>query len=230
MFRERGAKVSLSGLPSGGFETGERDGVLITAGDITEAATRERLIARTIDRFSRIDVLINNAGVGLYASPSTVPLDLARRMFDVNLFAAVALAQAVLPDMRRRKAGAIVNVGSVGGYSSLPWAVMYCATKFALHAYSDSLRRELRGSGVCVTKICPGIVDTSFRDHVLAGTVPGGVRNIRRMVSPRQVAMTVVNAVERGKSTAFVPRLGRLFTLMECLTPGLMDLYLSRKW
>src|SRR5579884_4000218 len=157
-----------SGLPADGFETGERDGVLTTAGDITETGTRELLIARTIDRFARIDVLINNAGVGLYAPPSTVPIDLTKRMFDVNLFAAAALTQAVLPEMRRRYAGSIVNMGSVGGYSSLPWAVMYCATKFALHAYSDSLRRELRGSGIRVTKVCPGIVDTSFRDHVLA--------------------------------------------------------------
>ena len=66
----------------------------------------------------------------------------------------------------------------------MPWAVMYCATKWALHCIDNSLRRELSGSGIRVMKVCPGIVDTKFRDHVLAGKAPGGVQDIRRVVSP----------------------------------------------
>lgn len=228
-FRNRGAKLSLAGLPSAVFQNTQH-GDLVTPGDLTDPAVPADLVARTLERFGRIDVLVNNAGVGLYAPPSSVPLELAKRMFALNVFAAAAMAQAVIPSMRTQRSGTIVNVGSVGGYVSLPWAVMYCASKFALHAYSDSLRRELRGSGVRVLKVCPGIVDTEFRKHVLSGAAPREVENIDRLVTPRQVAESLVRGVERNARNVYVPWIGKLFTTLELVSPRLMDWYLARKW
>jgi short-subunit dehydrogenase len=106
---------------------------------------------------------------------------------------------------------------------------MYCATKWALHCVDDSLRRELRHSGIAVVKICPGIVETKFRDHVLAGKAPGPVQDIRRVVTPDQVAAATIHGIERRKRTVYVPKIGWAFTTMEAVAPWAMDLYLHGK-
>jgi short-subunit dehydrogenase len=224
---ERGAQLSLTGLD---FKQPESESCLITPGDITSAALRSEVVARTIERFGRIDVLINNAGVGQYGYPTEVETDISKRMFDINVFSALALTQLVVPHMKAAKSGTIVNLGSVGGKVSLPWAVMYCATKWALHCVDDSLHRELQGTGIRVMKVCPGIVDTKFRDHVLAGAAPNQVENIRRVVSPNQVAQAIMRGVERGKRTVYVPRIGVLFTSLDFFAPRVMDWYLRGKF
>ena len=227
---QRGARLSLTALPSDDFKHEDSDSRIVTPGDITSAATRNEVVERTINRFGRIDVLINNAGVGQYGYPTEVDTEISKRIFDVNVFSALALTQLVVPHMRARKAGTIVNIGSVGGKVSLPWAVMYCATKWALHCVDDSLHRELQGSGIRVMKVCPGIVDTKFRDHVLAGTAPGKVEDIRRVVSPDQVASAIMKGVERQKRTVFIPKIGFLFTSLDFFAPGVMDWYLRGKF
>jgi short-subunit dehydrogenase len=227
---ECGAKLSLTALPGENFQSGESESRIAVAGDITSAAVRAEVVKKTMDRFGRIDVLINNAGVGQYGYPSEVDTEISKRMFDINVFAALALTQLVVPQMRASKSGTIVNIGSVGGKVSLPWAVMYCATKWALHCVDDSLHRELMGTGIRVMKVCPGIVDTKFRDHVLAGTAPGRVEDIRRVVSPDQVATAVMKGVERGKRTVFVPKIGFLFTSLDFFAPRVMDWYVRGKF
>jgi short-subunit dehydrogenase len=227
---QRGARLSLTALPSDDFKNDDSDSRIVTPGDITSPAVRAKVVERTIARFGRIDVLINNAGVGQYGFPTEVDTEISKRIFDVNVFSALALTQLVVPHMRARKAGTIVNIGSVGGKVSLPWAVMYCATKWALHCVDDSLHRELQGTGIRVLKVCPGIVDTKFRDHVLAGTAPGKVEDIRRIVSPDQVASAVIKGVERRKRTVFVPKIGFLFTSLDFFAPSVMDWYLRGKF
>ncbi len=187
-------------------------------------------VEQTVARFGTIDILVNNAGIGLYGAPSTVSIPLSKRVFDVNVFAPLALAQLVIPIMRKQGNGTIVTLGSVGGKASLPWSVSYCASKFALHAVDDSLRRELRRDGIHVMKVCPGIVETRFRDHVLAGTAPSDVSAIRRVVAPKQVAEAIVRGIRRKSRTVYVPQIGRLFTAMEFFAPTLMDWYLDKKW
>jgi short-subunit dehydrogenase len=92
------------------------------------------------------------------------------------------------------------------------------------------LHRELSGTGIRVMKVCPGIVDTKFRDHVLAGTAPGRVEDIRRVVSADQVARAVIRGVECGKRTVFVPRIGFIFTSLDVFAPRVMDWYLRGKF
>jgi short-subunit dehydrogenase len=224
-----GARLALTALPSEHFKDEESDSRLIVTGDITSEGTRIAVVKRTIELFGQIDVLINNAGVGQYGYPTEVDTEISKRMFDVNVFSALALTQLVVPQMRSRHSGTIVNMGSVGGKVSLPWAVMYCATKWALHCVDDSLHRELAGTGIRVMKVCPGIVDTKFRDHVLAGAAPQRVEGIRRVVSPDEVAIAVIRGIERGKRTVFVPRIGLLFTSLDFFAPRVMDWYLRGK-
>ncbi len=230
LFGQRGALLSLTSLPGQGLadSTGARQ--VNTTGDITEPETRNAVVKRTLDAFGRVDVLINNAGVGQYGYPTEVDTEISKRMFDVNVFSVLALTQLVVPGMRSRKSGVVVNIGSVGGEVSLPWAVMYCATKWALHCIDDSLRRELKGDGIRVMKVCPGIVETQFREHVLAGAAPGRVEDIRRTVHPDQIAQGVLKGIERGKTKVYVPKIGFAFTSLDFFAPAVMDWYLRRKF
>ncbi len=230
LFAQCGARLVLTALPSDDFQSQDFEDRCLIAGDIASAQTRIEVVERAIARFGAIDVLINNVGVGQYGYPTEVDTEISKRMFDVNVFAPLALTQLVIPHMRARESGAIVNIGSVGGKVSLPWAVMYCATKWAVHCVDDSLHRELIGTGIRVMKVCPGIVGTKFRDHVLAGTAPGRVEDIRRVVSADEVARAVVRGLEKGKRTVFVPRIGFAFTSLEFFAPSVMDWYLRGKF
>ena len=230
LFMKRGARLSLTALPSTDFTDSDGDSKIVTAGDITDQSFRQRIVERTLQRFGRIDVLINNAAVGQYGYPTEVDVEVSKRLFDINVFSPLALAQLVIPHMRSRAFGVIVNIGSVGGAVSLPWAVMYCATKWSIHCIDDSLRRELLGTGIRVLKVCPGIVSTNFRDHVLAGKAPSPVESLRRVVTPDQVAAEIAKGLARNKRTVYVPRLGQIFTSMEFFAPWLMDRYLRTKY
>jgi short-subunit dehydrogenase len=229
LFAAQGWRVSTISLSETDPEILPAHPVRVATGDITDKHVRRRYVEETISQFGRIDALINNAGIGLYASPSCLSIDLFRRLFEVNVAAPLALAQLVIPIMRRQGAGVIVNIGSVAGSVSLPWASGYCASKFAMHALSDSLRRELRGHGIRVVKICPGIVDTRFRERGLGGSAPENVKRLRRVVSPESVASAIFRAVQSpSSSTVYVPRIGRLFCAIQNCFPSVMDWYLNR--
>jgi short-subunit dehydrogenase len=227
-FVNAGWQVSITALPGPDLERLAGPGVLITSGDITSEQVRQRIVAQTLNRFGRIDLLINNAGIGLYAGPTETRQDLMLRLFEVNVFAALAMAQQVVPTMRSMGSGTIVNIGSVAAFASLPWAAAYCASKSALHAFNDALRRELRGSGIHVMKVCPGIVDTAFRLNVLAGVAPAKVAQIQRVVTPEAVADAVFRGVGNRSQTVYVPQIGRVFRLVEFVGPRLMDWYTGR--
>ncbi|HOQ44521.1 MAG TPA: SDR family NAD(P)-dependent oxidoreductase [Bryobacteraceae bacterium] len=227
-FAEKGARLSLNALPGADFPPGLPDDTVFTWGDITRDEVRKLLVERTLERFGRIDILVNNAGVGLYAPPSETPLPLAERMFALNVFAPLALAQQVVPVMRRQGGGSVVNVASIGSKVSLPWATLYCASKYAIAAISDGLRRELKRSNIHVTTVYPGIVRTRFREHVLAGEAPERVSGIQRVISPEECARAIVRGVERKSRSVVVPKIGYAFAALDRLFPAVMDAYLMR--
>lgn len=221
----RGSRVSIVDLKEPAVE-GERNAVMFSRGDITSPDIRQMTVDRTLDRFGRIDVLINNAGVGLYAYAENASLDASRRMFEVNVFAPLAMAQLVAPIMRRSQSGVIVNIGSIGGKIALPWASMYCASKFALHCVSDSLRRELDGSGVSVVTVMPGVVATQFRENVLGGLPPARVGSMMGM-DPARLARTICRKLEKEDSTWFKPWYGRLFAITDVVAPWVTNICLK---
>jgi NAD(P)-dependent dehydrogenase (short-subunit alcohol dehydrogenase family) len=228
-FFDEGWRVSTVALPGERVGRWSKKEVLTLEGDITSPQVRRKIVDATLTRFGTIDALVNNAGVGLYESPSNLPLDLFQRLFEVNVLAPLALAQLVIPVMRRQGKGTIINVGSVAGHVSMPWASGYCASKFALHSLSDSLRRELGREGIRVVKICPGIVATRFRSNVLAGEAPGEVTAVRPVVPPEQVANAIFRAAQSpSRHTIFIPELARWFSLAQYVCPSLLDWYLQR--
>jgi NAD(P)-dependent dehydrogenase (short-subunit alcohol dehydrogenase family) len=133
--------------------------------DVTETDDVERVVDRMLEEEGRIDCLVNNAGYGLHGPLEDVPPDMLREQFAVNTFAPVELARAVLPHMRERGDGTIVNVSSVAGRLATPGTGAYSGSKFALEGMSDALRNEVAGLGVDVVVVEPGPVDTPFRDR-----------------------------------------------------------------
>ncbi len=202
---------------------------LALRGDITEEAVRQEAVNAALRAYGRIDALVNNAGIGLYETVSQTDPVALERLFAVNVTAAVRMTQLALPALRRQGECTVVNIGSVAGYCSLPWAAAYCATKSALHSFSDGLRRELRDENIRVVRICPGIVATNFRSHVIAGRPPGRVESLSWVVTAEDVADAVVSAAEgRGGHTVYVPWIGRVFGAAGVLLPSTMDWYLGR--
>ena len=132
--------------------------------DITDEAQVSAAVSRVLEEQGRIDVLVNNAGYGLYGAVEQVPIEDARYQFEVNLFGLASLTQKVLPGMRERGSGLIINVSSVGGKIYTPLGAWYHATKHALEGWSDALRVETAQFGIHVSIIEPGAIQTEFTD------------------------------------------------------------------
>ena len=136
--------------------------------DVTQPASVQEAVARTLARFGRIDVLVNNAGYAIRGAVEDVPVEQAEAMFDANVFGVMRMIQAVVPHMRERSSGRIINISSVAGKLVTPANGTYSATKFALEALSDALRLELAPFGIQVVAIEPGSIKTRFHETVEA--------------------------------------------------------------
>ncbi|TLN06653.1 SDR family NAD(P)-dependent oxidoreductase [bacterium] len=130
--------------------------------DLTNDADLERVVAVILAEQGTIDVLVNNAGSALPGAIEEVPIQQARDLLEVNLFGTARLTQLVLPHMRERGSGAILNVSSIGGEIALPLNAWYYASKHALEAFTDTLRQEVGQFGIRVVLIQPGIIKTEF--------------------------------------------------------------------
>jgi short-subunit dehydrogenase len=227
-FSRRGARVSLVARNAARLRIAGGGDALVTAGDLTLPETRESAVARTVERFGTIDVLVNNAGLGLYAPAWNTPLADARYLFELNFFAPLALAQLVAPYMRQRRAGMIVNVSSVAGIVTLPWFTLYSASKFALASLGDGLRMELKRDGIETLTVFPGYVRTSFQEHALSGHPPAKIARRRsHAISPEQCAEAIVRGVERGARTVMAPWSSWLLVVASRLFPALVQSQLA---
>jgi NAD(P)-dependent dehydrogenase (short-subunit alcohol dehydrogenase family) len=139
-------------------------GVVTRAVDVTDDASMRAFVDGVIADEGRIDVLVNNAGYGSYGALEDVPIDEARRQFEVNVFGLARMTQLVLPTMRAQRDGYVLNVSSMGGKFWEPLGSWYHATKFAVEGLSDSLRVELKPHGIKVVIIEPGSIATEWRD------------------------------------------------------------------
>jgi len=223
-FRAAGARLSLTARSEEGLRRAGGPDTLATAGDLTAEDVRRRVIERTLERFGAIDILINNAGVGVYGPSWAVPMDLTRRMMELNYFALLGMVQLVAPHMRARRSGAIVNVGSVGGKVTLPWMTLYSATKYAVGSLTEGLRMELKRDGVHAMLVCPGYVTTGFQKNVLEGAAPKRVVRARRFaITPEQCARAIRRGVERDARTVMAPFSGWLLVAAMRLLPGVVE-------
>ena len=141
----------------------ESDRLLVTALDVTDPDSVSKAVAEGIARFGRIDVLVNNAGVGLFSAFEATPDEVIRQAFETNTFGVMAVTRAVVPHMRERGSGTIVNVTSSVGIAPMPLVAVYTASKYAVEGFSESLAYELGTFGVRVRIVEPGLApSTSF--------------------------------------------------------------------
>ncbi|KAM1818521.1 hypothetical protein ACFX11_000307 [Malus domestica] len=136
--------------------------------DVVSEESVERVVSNVLEKYGRIDVVVNNAGVQCVGPLAEVPLSALQHTFNTNVFGSMRLIQAVIPHMASRRKGKIVNVGSVTVAAPTPWAGAYTASKAALHALSDSLRLELRPFGISVITVVPGGIRSNIGRAALA--------------------------------------------------------------
>lgn len=140
----------------------EQQGIHVLKMDVTDDESMKNCIDQIIEKEHRIDVLVNNAGYGSYGALEDVPMSEARYQFEVNVFGLARLIQLVLPHMRSKKQGKIINISSIGGSFGEPHGSWYHATKFAVEGLSDSLRMELKQFNIDVVIIKPGAILTEW--------------------------------------------------------------------
>jgi NAD(P)-dependent dehydrogenase (short-subunit alcohol dehydrogenase family) len=145
-----------------------RQGIHTLALDVTDEASMTDAVAAVEHEAGPVGVLVNNAGYGLYGPVEQLPMDEIRRQFETNFFGLVRLTQLVLPGMRRRGRGRVLNVSSMGGRITLPGGAFYHASKYAVEALSDALRMEVAQFGIDVVLIEPGPVKTPWNDVAVA--------------------------------------------------------------
>jgi NAD(P)-dependent dehydrogenase (short-subunit alcohol dehydrogenase family) len=141
-------------------------GVEYLACDVTSDEAVQTAVGQVLAKAGRVDLLVNNAGVGLIAGAEESSLEQAKSLFDVNLFGVFRMTKAVLPTMRRQGSGRIVNISSVMGLIPAPFMALYAASKHALEGYSESLDHEIRATGVRVVLVEPAYTRTSFEGNV----------------------------------------------------------------
>jgi NAD(P)-dependent dehydrogenase (short-subunit alcohol dehydrogenase family) len=142
------------------------DALLAVPLDVTDTDSIQAAVEAAVDRFGRVDVLVNNAGTGLLAAVEESDDAAVRQLFETNVFGLLAVQRAVLPILRRQRSGHVINISSIVGFATSPGWGIYASTKFAVEAISETLAAELAPLGVRVTLVEPGLFRTDFLDPV----------------------------------------------------------------
>lgn len=195
--------------------------------DLADISALEKVPEQLALRTDRLDVLINNAGFGGYATWEELPPAELRRMFEVDFFAPVRLAQLLL-DTLSRSQGAIVNISSVAALAPVPCMGAYSAVKAALYSFSQTLRAEASLKNVRVITVCPGRISTGFSSRAIqlreCPETPGN------RVDPAKFARSVVKALKRNKRQLIYPNWYRLFIAFTRIFPALYMRLALRVW
>lgn len=185
----------------------QTEGITMLACDVTDDRSVTQLIDEVLAATGRIDLLVNNAGIGLLGGAEESSTAQAQTLFDVNVFGVIRMTNAVLPAMRRQRSGRIVNLSSVQGFIPAPYFALYSSTKHAVEGYSESLDHELRPFGIRVVLVEPAYTRTSFEESLATpdqlldiydtarATMAGAVRKaMEKGDTPEIVAKTVLAA------------------------------------
>ena len=225
-FAARGATVGLVARHRGPLEElaaelpGE--GHAILEADVSDAES----IAAAAGEFGELDVIVANAGLTHYRPFAGQPLEEIRQMNDVNWLGTLHTVRAALPEMIGRGSGHVVIVSSGGGVRGFPHAAVYNGTKAAQRGFAEALRHELYATGVSVTTVYPGEIETSLHDHEQE-RMPDWYRMDRRAPAG-PLGEKVVEAVEKDRRELFYPPLVRLLRVVNGVSPRLGDLLLRR--
>ncbi len=165
--------------------------------DVSVDASVDTLVATVMERAGRIDLLVNNAGIGLAGGAEEASVNLAKKLFDVNFFGVLRMTNAVLPIMRSQRSGRIINMSSVLGLIPAPFMALYAASKHAVEGYSESLDHEVRTQGIRVVLVEPAYTRTSFEDNL--------VRPDRTLGIYDEARATMAGIMRKAMETGDVP-------------------------
>ncbi len=184
-------------------------------------------VPKALSRFGKIDVLVNNAGYGHYGPVESLPTGDLDRIFRTNLYGALWCTQAVLPHMKERHAGHIVNVSTIISTRSIPFMTAYCMTKFALNAFDEGLRIEVRPYGIGVSLVCPGLTATDFQTNAATSNFKPIMKS-ESGAAPDTVGRAIMRAVERNRKRTYLTFEGKILLFFQKLFPSFVDLMLQR--
>jgi NAD(P)-dependent dehydrogenase (short-subunit alcohol dehydrogenase family) len=183
LFAERDWNVvATMRTPDDGAALATRPNVMMAKLDLLDPGSIQAGVDAALERFGSIDVLLNNAGYGAYGPLEATPMDVIRRQFEVNVFGLLEAIKAVLPGMRARRSGTIVNIASAGGRTTYPFGTLYHGSKWAVEGLSESLHFELSPLGIRIKIIEPGGVRTDFAGRSFVFTNDPGLAEYQPLV------------------------------------------------
>lgn len=194
--------------------------VLAVPADVTCAKDRERMLRAAERRLGGLDVLVNNAGVGAVGPFTEASPDRLRTLMDVNFFAPVETIRLTIPLLRRSRCPMIVNISSLSGRRGVPDRTEYCASKFALTGFSESLRSELAPEGIDVLTVHPGLIVTPLEQHMIERK--SALKDHRRM-SVDEAVRQMLRAIKKGKRDVTIGLGAKILLLANRLVPRLVD-------
>ena len=230
-FGRKGSKILITGRSQEALLTTRRElsekGISIHAvcADVTLPDDNKRMAEEAKKVFGRIDVLINNAGISMRAIFEDVDPEVIRKVMDINFYGAVYATKYCLPEIIKNR-GSIVGISSIAGFRGLPARTGYSASKFALNGFLESLRTELRNSGVHVLTACPGFTASNIRVRSLKedGTSQGeSPREEEKMMTAEECASHIYRATVNRKRTLVLTLQGKLVIFLNKWLPSLAD-------
>jgi short-subunit dehydrogenase len=233
VFADVGASVVLlsrdaSRAEAARHRVGHTDRTLAMACDVSNREDIGRALALTLHHFDRVDVWVNNAGVGIRDSVADMEQSASRELFETNFFGTIACMQTVIPAMREEGSGDIINISSVAGHIPIPFMSLYCASKFAVNALGKGARLELRRDNINVLTVCPGYVSTDFAEHVVADRQAGVRPQSVRGVTAQRVAHAAYRGYRQRKREVIVPWTMIPAIKLYQLFPGLVEWAMAR--
>jgi short-subunit dehydrogenase len=196
-------------------------------GDITDAAVRQAVVDAARTQLGGLDILVNNAGVGAMGRFEDADASRLRRIMEVNFFALVEMTRLALPVLKQGRAPIVVNVSSILGHRGVPHSTEYCASKFAVQGFSESLRAELAAHPIDVLVVSPGTTQTEFFERVLERTSQPRWPE-HGAVTPEYVSQAVVRAMRRGKHEVIPFFWGKVMCRLNAWAPRLVDWIMAR--
>ncbi|GKS93755.1 oxidoreductase [Acidovorax sp. SUPP2825] len=184
--------------PSVTQRLGTHDALLAVSLDVTDEAQARQAVGAALERFGRIDVLVNNAGYGLLGAVEEATADEVRSLYDTNVFGLLNVTRAVLPTLRAQRAGHVINISSLGGVQSSAGFGVYCSTKFAVEGLTEALHAELAPLGIHATVVEPGYFRTEFLDTASLAISPRVVQDYAASAGAVREAARRINLNQPG--------------------------------
>lgn len=232
MLARKGANLALAGRDVNKLEALTQEiaskggSAVIIIADFSQAGTAQKVVAEATQKLGSVDVLINNAGLLDFIQLEDQSPERIAQMIHTNVTALIQLTQAILPQFKAANQGHYVMVGSILGSLGFPYYATYCASKFAVHGFSQALRRELVDTDIGVTYVAPRTVSTPMND---ANTLAMLAKTGGNLDEPDKVAAIIVSAIEREKQEVYIGQPESFFAWLNGVAPKIVNLGLKKQ-